>query len=194
MNDEILLLQLKRGNQFAFTSIYNKYAREAYVLAFKYLGSKELAEDAVQNLFLKIWNIREEIDETRPFNYFLFTILRNNLLNVLRDSKKDCFVLDDCLEVLNVIDNADAEIDSLEQEKIVVLKKAIEMLSPQRKKILTMKISGKYSNQEIAEKLNLSVNTIKFQYTQALKQIKTYSRNYSIEMLLAFSIVEMMVS
>ena len=57
-----------------------------------------------------------------------------------------------------------------------------------------MKISGKYSNQEIAEKLNLSVNTIKFQYTQALKQIKTYSRNYSIEMLLAFSIVEMMVS
>lgn len=163
-------------------------------MAFKYLGSKELAEDAVQNLFLKIWNIREEIDETRPFNYFLFTILRNNLLNVLRDSKKDCFVLDDCLEVLNVIDNADAEIDSLEQEKIVVLKKAIEMLSPQRKKILTMKISGKYSNQEIAEKLNLSVNTIKFQYTQALKQIKTYSRNYSIEMLLAFSIVEMMVS
>lgn len=70
MNDEILLLQLKRGNQLAFTSIYNKYAREAYVLAFKYLGSKELAEDAVQNLFLKIWNIREEIDETRPFNYF----------------------------------------------------------------------------------------------------------------------------
>ena len=113
---------------------------------------------------------------------------------MLRDSKKDCFVLDDYLEVLNVIDNADAEIDSLEQEKIVVLKKAIEMLSPQRKKILTMKISGKYSNQEIAEKLNLSVNTIKFQYTQALKQIKTYSRNYSIEMLLAFSIVEMMVS
>ena len=39
MNDEILLLQLKRGNQLAFTSIYNKYAREAYVLAFKYLGS-----------------------------------------------------------------------------------------------------------------------------------------------------------
>ena len=57
MNDEILLLQLKRGNQLAFTSIYNKYAREAYVLAFKYLGSKELAEDAVQNLFLKIWNM-----------------------------------------------------------------------------------------------------------------------------------------
>ena len=49
---------------------------------------------------------------------------------------------------------------------------ALEQLSPQRRKVFEMKVSGKYSNQEIADKLNLSINTIKFQYSQSLKQIR----------------------
>ena len=116
--------------------------------------------------------------KTSLSSIFLFTILKNYLLNVIRDSKDYC-ILDNCLEALNVIDNGEIDDVNMEQSQLEVVKKAVQILSPQRRKILTMKISGKYSNQEIADKLNLSVNTIKFQYSQALKQIRLYSFDYS---------------
>jgi len=186
MNEDIIILsQLKQGSQLAFTHIYKKYAQQAFTLSFKYLGSSVLAEDAVQDLFMKIWNIREQIDETRPINHLLFRILRNSLLNILRDSKSNCFVIDECLETLNAIDGADAEIQEVTDLQLEIMRKAIAQLSPQRRKIFTMKVTGKYTNEEIADMLHLSVNTIKFQYSQSLKEVRLAARMYAISILIA---------
>ena len=168
---QALVKALKEGNQLAFSIVYKTYAAQTFSLAFKYLLNKELAEDAVQNLFLKLWLKKEEVDETRPINSYLFAILKNDLLNTLRDSKKNIYLLEDCLSmVLELEDNSQNE--NLKQEQMNIIQQALEQLSPQRRKVFEMKVSGKYSNQEIADKLNLSINTIKFQYSQSLKQIR----------------------
>lgn len=168
---QALVKALKEGNQLAFSIVYKTYAAQTFSLAFKYLLNKELAEDAVQNLFLKLWLKKEEIDETKPINRYLFTMLKNDLLNTLRDSKKNIYLLEDCLSmVLELEDNSQNE--NLKQEQMNIIQQALEQLSPQRRKVFEMKVSGKYSNQEIADKLNLSINTIKFQYSQFLKQIR----------------------
>ena len=168
---QALVKALKGGNQLAFSIVYKMYAAQTFSLAFKYLLNKELAEDAVQNLFLKLWLKKEEIDETKPINRYLFTMLKNDLLNTLRDSKKNIYLLEDCLSmVLELEDNSQNE--NLKQEQMNIIQQALEQLSPQRRKVFEMKVSGKYSNQEIADKLNLSINTIKFQYSQSLKQIR----------------------
>lgn len=168
---QALVKALKEGNQLAFSIVYKTYAAQTFSLAFKYLLNKELAEDAVQNLFLKLWLKKEEIDETKPINRYLFTMLKNDLLNTLRDSKKNIYLLEDCLSmVLELEDNSQSE--NLKQEQMNIIQQALEQLSPQRRKVFEMKVSGKYSNQEIADKLNLSINTIKFQYSQSLKQIR----------------------
>ena len=160
---QALVKALKEGNQLAFSIVYKTYAAQTFSLAFKYLLNKELAEDAVQNLFLKLWLKKEEIDETKPINRYLFTMLKNDLLNTLRDSKKNIYLLEDCLSmVLELEDNSQNE--NLKQEQMNIIQ--------QRRKVFEMKVSGKYSNQEIADKLNLSINTIKFQYSQSLKQIR----------------------
>ena len=172
MDDVALTIQLKQGNQLAFTILYNTYSDQAYRLAFKYLCNKELAEDAVQNLFMKIWTKRDCLDERRPLNHFLFTVLKNDILNILRDSKNNIFVLDDCLELLERIDDDQVD-DEIDREQLA-----------QRRKIFSLKISGQYSNQEIADKLHLSINTVKFQYSQALKQIKELIRQCAISLLL----------
>ena len=75
MDDSALTHQLKQGNQLAFTILYDTYSEQVYRLAFKYLCNKELAEDAVQNLFMKVWIKRTSLDESRPLNHFLFTVL-----------------------------------------------------------------------------------------------------------------------
>ena len=168
---QALVKALKEGNQLAFSIVYKTYAAQTFSLAFKYLLNKELAEDAVQNLFLKLWLKKEEIDETKPIKRYLFTMLKNDLLNTLRDSKKNIYLLEDCLSmVLELEDNSQNE--NLKQEQMNIIQQALEQLSPQRRKVFEMKVSGKYSNQEIADKLNLSINTIKFQYSQSLKQIR----------------------
>ena len=168
---QALVKALKGGNQLAFSIVYKTYAAQTFSLAFKYLLNKELAEDAVQNLFLKLWLKKEEIDETKPINRYLFTMLKKDLLNTLRDSKKNIYLLEDCLSmVLELEDNSQNE--NLKQEQMNIIQQALEQLSPQRRKVFEMKVSGKYSNQEIADKLNLSINTIKFQYSQSLKQIR----------------------
>lgn len=184
MNDLSLIRLLKQDNQLAFSIIYKTYARQAFGLAFKYLCNRELAEDAVQNLFLKIWLKRHSLDESRPINHFLFTILKNDLLNTLRDSKSNVFVLDDCLELLNHLANDENDNEDIDKEQVEMIRSAVDQLSPQRKKIFSMKLSGEYSNQEIADKLNLSVNTIKFQYSQSLKQIKELVRECALTILL----------
>ncbi|HIX27270.1 MAG TPA: RNA polymerase sigma-70 factor [Candidatus Barnesiella excrementigallinarum] len=184
MDDFALTIQLKQGNRLAFTILYNTYSEQAYRLAFKYLCNKELAEDAVQNLFMKVWTKRASLDENRPLNHFLFTILKNDLLNILRDSKNNIFVLDDCLELLERIDGDNQDNDDIDKEQLELIRRAVDQLSPQRKKIFSLKVSGKYTNQEIADKLHLSVNTIKFQYSQSLKQIKEFIRQCAISLLM----------
>ena len=132
---------------------------------------------------MKIWSKRATLDEARPLNHFLFTVLKNDLLNILRDSKHNIFVLDDCLELLERIDDEHID-DDIDREQLDLIRHAIDQLSPQRRKIFSLKITGKYSNQEIAEKLHLSVNTIKFQYSHPLKQIKEIVRQCAISLLL----------
>ena len=169
---QALVKALKEGNQLAFSIVYKTYAAQTFSLAFKYLLNKELAEDAVQNLFLKLWLKKEEIDETKPINRYLFTMLKNDLLNTLRDSKKNIYLLEDCLSMGLELED-DSQNENLKQEQMNIIQQALEQLSPQRRKVFEMKVSGKYSNQEIADKLNLSINTIKFQYSQSLKQIRS---------------------
>ena len=174
INEEIIIRQMKEGNQLAFTLLFNEYSKQVYSLAFKYLYNRELAEDVVQNVFFKIWEKKKDIDESRPFNRYLFTILKNDLLNVLRDKDKEIFRISDNLNLLNTLANETEE----------PVRRAIEQLSPQKRKIVELKISGKYSNQEIADKLNLSINTIKFQYSQALKELRMTIRLSSFMLLL----------
>lgn len=184
MQEKSIVKQLNEGSSEAFTMLYKRYSSQAFSLAYKYLGNTSLAEDVVQNLFLCIWNIREQIDPDKPFNHFLFTILKNDILNVLRNGRNSLVALDECLEVLYYIENPEDDTAELDEQQIIIFKKALEQLSPQRRKIFSLKIYDRLSNQEIAEKLNLSVNTIKFQYSQSLKILRKYASESTLTILL----------
>lgn len=163
-----LICDLKQGSQYAFTQLYYQHSRDVYTLSYKYLADRALAEDMMQELFCFIWEIRETIDPERPFNRYLFTILKNRLLNSLRD-KRENLSLDNVPEEGCVFEEDPTE---LSQEQLRILRQAINQLSPQKKKVFELKLTGRYSNQEIATQLAVSVNTIKVQYTQALKEVR----------------------
>lgn len=178
MDELNLVMLLKEGNQYAFTLIYKKYAGQAYALSYKYLRNQELAEDVVQNLFLKLWQKKDNLQTETPVNRFLFTVLRNDLLTIIRNSKSDIIVLEECLENLN---HAGTDNDTdISNEKINLAHEMMKKLPPQRKKILMLKAAGKHTNQEIASLLSLSVNTIKCQYNNSLKQLREWTREAAL--------------
>src|SRR5690625_1723064 len=110
--DTELGLKIRRGNEEAFRQIYDRYHIQMFYIARKYVKSTELAEDAVQETFIKFWNKRHSLDETQSLSGYLFTILRNHLINMLRDQKKGIISIPEVHRALiPVLNSTEEEID-----------------------------------------------------------------------------------
>lgn len=170
--DQQLYIELQNGSKKAFTTVFNRYSRLLYALAYRYFKSAEEAEDAVQHTFMRLWEQRESFDFQTGVRSLLFTILKNYVLNELRHRK---IVFEKQEEMAR--QNEETEESFLKEfenrDFSEHLTAAIQKLPPQKRKICLLKIEGKLSNQEIADKMQLSVPTVKSHYTQALKMLRS---------------------
>ena len=169
--DEQLLSLLKRSNENAFTVIYNRYNRLLYVLAYKYLKDKDVAKDIVQQIFLKLWEIRETLIINVNLKNYLHTMLKNYTLNEIRNNltalEKNYEMAQSPIEYENEI------LSRLEEkEQMIALYHAINGLPEQKKIVCLYKLQGNLSNQEIAKKMQISIPTVKTHYAQAIKILR----------------------
>lgn len=172
---------LKDGNLWAFNELFDRYGKRLHRFAVAYLKSTENAEEIVQEVFLKIWNNREEISPDKSFESYLFTIAKNGILNTIRKSKSEQAYLN--FAKLNPGKNVllDEELDFNELER--AYKNAVDQLSPRRKEIFLLSRVHSLSNAEIAEKMNISVKTVENQMTSALAEVRKNLRS------LGFSVI-----
>lgn len=170
--DKGMVMQLKSDSKLAFTMIYMKYHKMMYGFSYKYLFDQYWAEDTVQWLFLKLWENRQALDEELNLKSYLFTSLKNHLLNELRNQSRaikhsEFYMSESDDSEMNPVEQA------LQEEDVrKALDKAMLRLSPQKRLICELKIKEELSNTEIAERLHLSVNTVKFQYNQIIKELR----------------------
>lgn len=169
--DYELLVQLRDGNEKAFSIVFETYHRYLYVLACRYLMSESYAEDAVQYTFMRLWEKRESFDYRKGIKNLLFTILKNYILNEIRHNnlaiQKNYELAQFSEEMENDVlqDLEDADFKSH-------LYRLIDQLTPQKREVCLLKIQQGMSNQEIADALNISVPTVKSHYTQVIKQLR----------------------
>lgn len=173
--DEMVLAgQIKNDNQLAFATIYDRYNRGMFVLVRRYLKNQEMAEDAVQQVFVNLWVNRNHINEDLNLRSFLFTALKNHTLNTIRDERSSIAKnYEFLMESLHDGDD-ESEIEGT-FEMTSLIEKAVKNLSPQRRQIYYLKIMEGCSNQEVADKLIISINTVKSQYYHILKEIRSYA-------------------
>ena len=170
-NDEHLVRKMQDdNNQLAFAMLFNKYSKTIYVLSFKYLKNREMAEDAVQNVFYKVWVKRKQKNSDTPFKNYLFSIAKNELIDTLKNERYH-YLIENMME--SISENIE-EIEEIEEyeEQLEQLNNLIARLSPQKRRIIEMKLEKKISNQEIADALNISINTVKFTYSAALRELR----------------------
>lgn len=171
MPDETLLSRLKEGDEKAFTAIYIRYNKMLYVLAYKYLKDSFRAEDIVQQVFLKLWEARSLFAGAINLRNYLYTSAKNLILNEIRDNFSD---MEKNYAVIQNTPKFEDKLQSALEEKDLFqhFYKILAELPEQKRKVCLLKIRDNLSNQEVADKLHISVPTVKSHYSQAIKLLR----------------------
>jgi RNA polymerase sigma-70 factor (ECF subfamily) len=166
-----LLIQLRDGNEKAFSAVFETYHRYLYVLASRYLMSDIYAEDAVQYTFMRLWEGRETFDYKAGIKNLLFTILKNYILNEIRHNN---LVIQKNYELAQFNEEIESGfLNNFEDADFKThLYKLIDQLPPKKKEVCLLKIQQGLTNQEVADALNISVPTVKSHYTQVIKLLR----------------------
>lgn len=184
-DEQNLSCQLKYGNKSAFEKIYHLYKHPLFSYALRYLKDHELAEDALQDVFIKLWDNRQDLNEKLSIRAYLYKCLKNHVLNVIRTEQNRIKYAALAASEKKTVSNQTVEELSYRESK-ELLDQGINKLTDKRKKIFRLKIIEGYTNYEIADKLGLSEHTVRSQISQSSKYIREFF-NKAITILLTLS-------
>lgn len=186
LSDYDLLLSLKLGREDAFKEVYRRFSPRVQAFAARILLDSFAAEEVVQDTFVNIWDYRQKIDPEVPFQSLLFTIAKNNVLNVLRRQRQQLRNHRQYSLSMEVSRNLTEE-DILLKEYFKIADDVVEQLPPQRKAIFKMSRYEGKSYDEIALALGISKDTVRNQIVKSLKTIREYMVYHSgVTFLLVF--------
>ncbi len=172
LNTETRLLNgLKKSDHESFRKLFEQYSKPLYRFSLSYLKSNEGAEDVVQEVFIKIWDKRKDIDTGKSFQSYVFTIALNsvrkyfNKLAAANQLKHD--IIASFSENSAKLDEQDDFEDYLRH-----LDTLINRMPEKRKEIfIGKKLDGK-SQKELAEEFGITIKTVEYHITEAMKFLK----------------------
>lgn len=175
MADEDILLagRIARGDSVAFHEAYLKYAPLLYSVCFKMLKDSDDANNAVQAVFVKLWENRKNIVVESSLKNYLYASAKYFILNEIRSRNNEMRRNYRYSQMQDAEDTSeDVRIEKTENELLLsAMEKAVKCLSPQQEKVVNLKRTG-LTNEQIANILGISVPTVKFHYSEALKNLR----------------------
>lgn len=173
VDERDLILRLQKGNSEAFTELYGIYVKRLYAFSLRIVKSPELAEDAVHDVFVKIWENRHKIDPDRSFQSYLFTVARNHLFNIIKRSHLESGYREKIMKSAEPSQNHVEEVYQY-RESSSNLQQAITHLPDRRKLIFELCHNEGLTYKQVAEKLGITDSTVNSQMVKALKSIKDF--------------------
>ncbi len=173
-----LIKKLIDSDEEAFCELYALYKNRLMYFAMKFLKSKEFAEDVFQDAFASVWQNRRFLNPESPFSAYIYTIVRNRILNLLSTFENEKKLKESILSSAIEIDNETSQ-SILDADLSAIIEKAIENLTPQQSKVFEMSRKRFMSHKEIAAELGISVYTVQQHISTSLRLIRTYLTKYS---------------
>ncbi len=170
-SDLELVAKLRKGDQFAYTEIYNRFKVPLYTFLWKRSNDKELVRDILHDIFLMIWEKRESINYETSLSGYLFSAARNKLLDLIAHQKVKQRYIDSFYTFINIIDTST---DYLIRSKELSVRIAQEIagLPPKTREVFELSRVSNLSRKEIAAQLGVSEQTVKSHIFNALKILK----------------------
>jgi len=186
-NDQVRLIvsELKEGSKDAFHQLFSMYAPKIHSFAFSYLKNKDDAEELLQEIFLKLWEIRSTLDCDKNIKSLLFKIC----INLVYDFIKRRNIENAYLTFVGQNDQSKADStwqEVIYQDMLLNLNKLVETLPDQRKLIFRLSKEEGLTNDEIAVRLKLSKRTVENQLYRAISFLREKIGYSSLPALLFF--------
>ena len=159
--------------QQLFNELFREHEHKLYAFVVKVLRSDAQAKDIVQEVFLKLWTIREQLHEIENMDAFLYRLTENKVYDHLRAAASREKVR---LELWHRLNNTgDTTPDPLESKEYhTLIQQAIQQLPPQRKTIYLLSKHEGLKQQQIAEELQISPHTVRNHLAEAFRSIRNY--------------------
>jgi RNA polymerase sigma-70 factor (ECF subfamily) len=166
-----LISLLNEDSEYAFQLIYDKHRNRIYQTAIKFLKSPIIAQDLVQDVFMKLWFERHKIEPSKPVEAWLYTVAKNNILNKLRKIANDWKAIDLLSHtILQSENNTDQKLTEGEFKQ--KLQSTVSKLPEQQKVVFILSRFEKLTYIQIGEKMGISPLTVKTHLSRALFAIK----------------------
>lgn len=166
-----LVSLLKNKDQQAFNYLYDNYAGALYGVIIKVIGTEDIAQDVLQEVFVKIWKGIGHYDDSKGRLYtWMLNIARNSAIDVLRSAKynrdRKTGDIDNNVHIDNASFSTTMKTDHLG------LKKIVDGLKDEYRQIINLAYFKGYTQEEVAEALNIPLGTVKTRSRSALLQLK----------------------
>lgn len=169
--------ECQRGSTRAYDELFRRYYPRIIRLASQYIKDKMKAEELCMDLLFNLWAKRQQLTIERDFSGYLFCSIRNLIISHLRKEVSFLVVgMDELTEEFQMSESADSYLLSNETEQ--VYKNALNKLSPRRREMFLLSRNENLSYPEIAERVNLSINTVENYMTAALNGLRKEMREY----------------
>ncbi len=170
-SDQELLDGLRQGDIKSFDELYHRYAKMSMAFALTFFSNRDLAEEAVQVIFIRIWEKREELDSSKSFKAYLFQSVKFFMYNHIRDRKHSCTIAEAPKE--SFLEGNRIEDELVYEELEATANLLIEKLPEVQQHVFRLNKLEGLTSSEIAARMNLSKRTIDHHIYLATKKIKT---------------------
>ncbi|HEX5024189.1 MAG TPA: RNA polymerase sigma-70 factor [Agriterribacter sp.] len=159
--------------ELRFTDIFKQHEYRLYTLALTLTKSDQYAKDIVQDVFIKLWEHRNDIHSITNMEAWLYRLTENKVIDFLRKTAADKRLRDALWINMQYLSNETEEIVS-SREYHQIIEKAIHQLPPQRKRIYRLRKEEGFNYREIATELHISKHTVKNQLFTAIRSVKNF--------------------
>ncbi len=162
--DDVLLRRLAVGDEAAFTLLYDRFAARLFRTAWALTGSREEAEDAVQEVFVALVHVGPRLSQVNDLPAYLFTALRRTALR--RHTRR-------IRRPTQSLADVDVPARDIVGERDEKLEHALAALPDEQREVIVLKVDGGLTFAELGQVLNISANTAASRYRYALEKLRT---------------------
>lgn len=171
---DALISEFRKGRLEAFEAIFHQLYSRLCAFSFKYVKKTELAEEIVGDSFIIVWERRQSFDNLQSLKSYLYTTVRNASLDHLK-KKGELVVLD--------TDQPDSTLNKeyaiIEEETHSMLYQALDSLPYKCRRVFEMSCLDGVKYQDIADEMQISLNTVKSQRARAIQLLKDHFKGHS---------------
>lgn len=170
-SDQDLTALLKEGNEEAFSKIFYRYQSLLFDFAYKRIHDKDEAKDIVQEIFVRLWNNRADLEIRISLRSYLYRAVLNEMLNALRHKVIQEEYVNSLQEMIN-LDTRQADYHIRETDMERLIETEIAALPPKMREVFEMRKKEYFTNKEIAGKLGISEQTVETHMKRALRVLR----------------------